>query len=126
MTRERAGTLINLYGAAWEKKDPQLVLEVFTEGAIHGDPGDHPAMRVGHNEIADYWQTKVVASQQEISFKLHNLWMDQDTVIAEWHVTFTDTARNLRVVLDEVAICGVLGEQFSSMRQYYVSTKSLL
>ena len=122
MTRERAAELINTYGKAWTTRDADLILTVFTPDARYFEP--HEPENVGHADIRAYWERVVVAGQTDISFNLKHLWIDGDTVIANWEASFTDVARSLRITLDQVAICTISGDQFSAVREYYKSTKT--
>jgi hypothetical protein len=45
-------------------------------------------------------------------------------VIAEWEAEFVDITRNLKVEMVEVAIFTILGDKFSSLREYYKSIKT--
>ena len=54
-------------------------------------------------------------------FELKNIWIDGDTVIAEWHATFKDVNRNLNIDMLETAIFTVRDGKFSSLREYYKS-----
>ncbi len=38
MTREEVKKLIDTYGRAWETKDPDLAVSIFTEDATYDDP----------------------------------------------------------------------------------------
>ena len=122
MTHEQATKLIELYGQAWMQRDAELILGVFTPEATYFDPAEGEVR--GHAGIKKYWEDKVIASQQDIQFKLLNVWVDSETVIAEWEAHFLDTKRQLNIAMTEVAIFGVDGDRFSSLREYYRSTKT--
>lgn len=121
MNRETAKRLIETYGRAWMTQDPDLIVTIFTDDATYNDP--HEPENVGLEAIRKYWETKVVGEQKDIHFKLKNLWLDGDTVVAEWDASFIDKKRNLRIKMTEVAIFGVRGEKFSSLREFYKSVK---
>ena len=38
MTKETATKLLTIYGEAWEKRDADLILTIFTEDASYNDP----------------------------------------------------------------------------------------
>jgi len=97
--------LIAIYGQAWMTRDPELILDIFTEDATYLDPS--LPENQGHEGIRAYWVSKVIGEQKDIVFKLRNLWLDGDTVIAEWDATFINTKKNVRVEMSEVAIFGV-------------------
>ena len=122
MEKEKAVSLINLYGEAWMERDAEKILQVFTPDATYFDPRE--GEKVGHEGIRKYWETKVIGSQKDISFRLLNVWTDTDTVIAEWNATFIDTERSFAIDMTEVAIFGVRDGKFSSLREYYRSEKT--
>lgn len=122
MTREKAHALIQTYGEAWKNRDADLILTIFTPDATYFDPKE--GVQIGHAGIKAYWEMKVVKSQKDIEFKLLHLWMDGDTVIAEWNAVFIDTSRNVQIDMLEVAIFEVRDDTFSSVRLYYQTTKN--
>ncbi|MBU6431134.1 MAG: nuclear transport factor 2 family protein [Patescibacteria group bacterium] len=124
MKRDEAKKLIDIYGEAWVKQDPDLILTVFTLDAIYNDPKEPESL--GHNGIKSYWIKKVVGEQKDIKFKLLNLWIDKDEVIAEWDAEFIDTKRNLLIKMREVGIFTIRDGKFSSLREYYKTIKTPL
>ncbi len=122
MTRNQATKLIETYGQAWMQRDAELILSVFTPEATYFDPAEGVVR--GHAGIKKYWEDKVLDSQKDIEFKLLNVWVDNDTVIAEWNASFIDTERQLHIDMTEVAIFGVTDDKFSSLREYYRSVKT--
>lgn len=124
MTKEKALELINIYGRAWETQDTELVASIFTDDATYNDPFE-PENR-GINAIKEYWKYKVVGEQKNIKFNLKNIWMDGDTVIAEWNSRFDDIKRNINIDMTEVAIFAVKNDKFSSLREYYKDVKTNL
>lgn len=121
MKKEDAIKLIEIYGKAWETRDPELIVTIFTEDATYLDPKE--PLNIGRDAIKQYWITKVIGEQDDIKFSLKHVWVDEDSVIAEWHVTFKDTKRNLFIEMDEIAIFSTKGDKFSSVREYYKTTK---
>ena len=124
MTKDEAIKLIQIYGKAWETKDPDLIVTIFTDDATYDDPKE--PKNNGIEEIRKYWETKVIGEQDDIKFNLKKVWKDGDTVIAEWNATFIDVPRSLHIDLDEVAIFGTRDGKFSSLREYYKSVKTAL
>lgn len=124
MKKEDARKLIEIYGKAWETRDPELIVTIFTEDATYFDPKE--PLNIGRDAIKQYWVTKVIGEQDDIKFTLKHVWVDEDSVIAEWHATFKDTKRNLFIEMDEVAIFSVKGDKFSALREYYKTTKTSL
>lgn len=121
MTKEEAIKLIEIYGRAWETRDPELIITIFTEDATYNDPKEPE--NIGIAAIKRYWETKVIGEQQDIKFNLLNVWVDGENVIAEWHATFVKHKESVFVDMTEVAIFGVRDGKFSSLREYYKSIK---
>jgi uncharacterized protein (TIGR02246 family) len=124
MDKARAIELLNIYGKAWETRDPNLIVTIFTDDATYNDPRE--PLNDGRDAIRAYWVSKVIGEQDDIHFDLRNVWVDGDTVIAEWHATFKDTKRDLAIEMDEVAIFTVRNGLFSSLREYYKTKKTPL
>mgnify|MGYP003424671799 FL=1 len=124
MTKEEAIKLIEIYGRAWETRDPELIITLFTEEATYNDPKEPE--NIGRDAIKKYWETKVIGEQEDIKFKLLHVWVDGETVIAEWFATFKDIKRNLYIEMTEVAIFAVKEGKSSSLREYYKSVKTEL
>jgi uncharacterized protein (TIGR02246 family) len=124
MDKARAIELLNIYGKAWETRDPNLIVTIFTDDATYSDPRE--PLNDGRDAIRAYWVSKVIGEQDDIHFDLRNVWVDGDTVIAEWHATFKDTKRDLAIEMDEVAIFTVRNGLFSSLREYYKTKKTPL
>mgnify|MGYP001609924269 CR=1 FL=1 len=124
MKYDEAKRLLDIYGEAWMKRDPELILTIFTPHALYNDPAEPE--NYGHDEIRSYWINKVVDKQRNIKFKLLNIWIDRDEVLAEWDAEFDDVERNLHIKMREVAIFGVKNGKFSSLREYYKTTKTPL
>ncbi len=124
MTKEEAKKLLDVYGKAWEARDPELILTIFTPDASYSDPAEPE--NSGHEDIRDYWVNKVVDGQKDIHFKLLDFWIDGDTIIAEWDADFIDTKRNIKIEMREVGIFGVQGDKFNSLREYYETVKTPL
>ncbi|MEK7460311.1 MAG: nuclear transport factor 2 family protein [Patescibacteria group bacterium] len=122
MTKEEAIKLINLYGKAWETQNVELIASLFTDDATYNDPKE--LENVGLDKIKKYWEYKVIGEQKDIIFDLKNVWVDGDTVIAEWHATFKDIKRNLNIDMLETAIFTVRDGKFSSLREYYKTIKT--
>lgn len=107
-----------------ETRDPELIVTIFTEDATYNDPKEPE--NIGREAIRQYWVTKVIGEQDDITFDLRHLWVDGDSVIAEWHATFKDIKRNLFIDMIEVAIFTVKDDKFSSLREYYKTVKTPL
>ncbi|MEO5646580.1 MAG: nuclear transport factor 2 family protein [Candidatus Paceibacterota bacterium] len=124
MDKEEALKLIEIYGKAWETKDPDLIVTIFTEDATYYDPREPE--NIGRDAIREYWVTKVIGEQDNIKFTLKHLVVSEDIVMAEWHASFDDIKRDLHIELDEAAVFGVIDGKFSFLREYYRSVKTPL
>lgn len=124
MTKEEATKLLNIYGKAWVTRDPDLITTIFTSDATYNDP--HEPENIGIDAIRQYWLSKVVEGQKDISFDLKHVWVDGENVIAEWHAQFTDTKRNVWIDMQEIAIFKTKENKFSSLREYYKTVKTPL
>jgi nuclear transport factor 2 (NTF2) superfamily protein len=124
MTHEEARKLIEVYGKAWETKNPDLVVSIFTEDATYDDP--HEPVNNGREAIRNYWITKVIGEQDNIHFSLKNIWIEAGIVIAEWDAQFDDIKRNVHIDMSEIAIFSTSDGKFSSLREYYKNVKTPL
>ena len=119
MTKDQATKLINTCGKAWVTRDPDLIVSIFTEDATYHDP--HEPLNTGRDAIRSYWMSKVVGGQSDIIFDLKNVWVDGETVIAEWYAEFTDTKKNRRFKIKEIGVFTIKDGKINSLREYYVS-----
>jgi ketosteroid isomerase-like protein len=72
--------------------------------------------------IHEYWRTKVVGAQANITCRLLKLYVDGDTAIAEWLAEFDDLAQGVRKRMQEVALLEFEGGKIASLREYWAST----
>ncbi len=121
MTKEQALKLIDIYGEAWEKQDPDLICTIFTEDATYDDP--HEEKNIGREAIRSYWVSKVVEEQKDIHFKVLNVWTDEGVVIVEWDAKFVNVKNNMNYNVIGTIIFTVEGDKFSSLREYYKTVK---
>src|SRR6185437_869813 len=117
LTREQARAVLDIYVQAWERQDPDLIVTIFTPSATYHE-------RVLQDPIPDreairrYWQEKVVESQANIKCELLNVYLDGDTVIAEWEAEFDDLAQGMRKRMREIAVLVFEGRLIASLREY--------
>ncbi len=119
-TRKVAHEVLGTYIRAWETQDPGLIVTIFTFSATYHE-------RVLQDPIPDreairhYWQTKVVAAQANIRCELLNVYVDGDTVVAEWQAEFDDLAQGVRKRMREIAVLVFEGHLIASLREYWAS-----
>lgn len=112
--------ILRKYAQAWIKRDPDMILEIFTKNAIyHERVLEKP--HIGHKQIRRYWQSKVVGEQKNIKFRLLNVYIDGDTAIAEWEAQFFNKKRKRNVHMQEIAVLKIKNNKISSLREYWHS-----
>ena len=111
---------LNVYKTAWEQQDSNLILTIFTKGAVYHERVLREPIQ-GHEGIAAYWQDKVVKGQARIRFTLLNTYIEGATGIAEWEVYFDDVVQHTRKHMKEIAILEFDGGKIASLREYWAS-----
>jgi ketosteroid isomerase-like protein len=120
LTRSTVIKIVETYIEAWVKQDPDLILSVFTESATYHERTFEEPIR-NHAGIRKYWITKVVETQENISCKMLNMYLDGDTAIVEWEAEFDDLAKGNRKQMREVAILVFDDGKIASLREYWSS-----
>lgn len=119
-TRDEAYEVLDTYIRAWEKQDPSLIVTIFTESATYHERVLQDPIP-GREAIRRYWQEKVVRAQANIEVDLLAVYLDSDTVIAEWLAEFDDVAQGVRKRMKEIAVLEFDGELIASLREYWAS-----
>lgn len=117
-----AENILKTYSEAWVKQDTSKILSIFYSDGIYHEYVLNKPM-VGHAEIAQYWQSKVVEEQSNIKYQLLNYYLCDNTVIAEWEASFNSNIENCRIHIKEVAILELEGDKIKSLREYWQSEK---
>ena len=120
LTKQQVRKVLDVYIQAWEGQDPDLIGTIFTDRATYHERVMGEPIR-GRDGIRDYWQTKVVGTQANITCELLNLYLDDGTAIAEWEATFDDTAQQVRKRMREDALLTFDGPLIDSLREYWAS-----
>lgn len=122
LTKEHAREILGTYIKAWETQDPDLIVTIFTPGATYWERVLKDPIP-NRDAIREYWETKVVLDQANISCSLLDYYVDpeRDALIAEWETTFDDLAKGERKRMKEVAILEFDGDLVSSLREYWSS-----
>ena len=120
LSRQAAREVLETYIQAWEKQDPGLIVTIFTADATYHERvlGEPIAGREG---IRRYWESKVVASQANITCELLNFYVDGAVVVAEWEAGFDDLAQGARKQMREIAVLEFEGGLIASLREYWAS-----
>lgn len=118
LTKQDVLDVIDIYIEAWTTQDPDLITTIFTaDGTYHERVLEEPIR--DHEGIRKYWQTKVVASQANISCKVLNLYLDGNIAIVEWEAEFDDLEKNERKLMQEIAVLTFEGKLISGLREYW-------
>jgi ketosteroid isomerase-like protein len=122
LTRQEAREALDTYIRAWESQDPSLIVTIFTENATYHERVLEDPIP-DRNAIRDYWQSKVVESQANIKVQLLSVYLDGETVIAEWEAEFDDVVQGVRKRMREIAVLVFDGGLISSLREYWASAQ---
>ena len=80
---------------ARQKRDPDLMLELFADGAeFRTDPFGEPLS--GLTEIREHWNA-VAAEQAHVDFDAERVWVSGRTVLTSWHGAYTRRVDGTRV-----------------------------
>jgi len=94
-THGDAQDLLEKYKRAWEKRSPDMALELYSPDAeLRIDPFEEPA--TGLNAIRELWN-EVAATQDHVEFDAERIWVVERTVLASWHVAFTRSSTSERI-----------------------------
>lgn len=119
-TKQQARKVLDTYIRAWETQDPDLIVTIFTSSATYHERVLEDPIP-GREAIRRYWQSKVVYAQANISCQLLNLYLDGDTVIAEWDAEFDDLGQGVRKRMREIAVLVFEAQLIASLREYWAS-----
>lgn len=123
LRRGTALDIIRKYGKAWENKDPEAVLKIFTRnGRYHEYVLKKPY--AGHSGIRSYWQRNVVENQFNIRFRLLKLYTAGNTAIAECDARFYEKRRRIKIHMRLLLILEMSGKKISYLREYWSSEHS--
>jgi limonene-1,2-epoxide hydrolase len=97
LSHGEAQDLLEAYKRAWEARDPDAAVELFSrEAEYREDPFEEPLR--GANAIRAYWN-EAAAAQVHVEFDAERIWVSGRTVLASWHAAFTRRATAQRVRL---------------------------
>lgn len=102
VSEAEAESWLDGYKAAWEGRDIDLALALFTEHADYrerrfGEP------LLGHKTLESYWRDRVFEHQRDITFT-HQIWgVSGNECIATWQATFMWLPINGVMQLDGIA-----------------------
>ena len=85
LAKQDVRAVVDVYIQAWETQNPDLITTIFTASATYHERVLEEKIR-DRDGIRSYWETKVVASQANISCKPLAIYLDGDTAIVEWEI----------------------------------------
>jgi hypothetical protein len=104
------------YADAWRRGDPEVVAELFTEGAVyHSSPLREPT--IGREAITEYWRQST-ATQEDLELRFGQPIVHGNRVVVEWWAVMRDDG-------SDVTLPGCLLLRFASggrceeLREYW-------
>jgi ketosteroid isomerase-like protein len=94
-THGDAQDLLAEFKRASERRDPDLMLELFAEEAEYRPHPFEPPL-VGANAIRAHWN-EAFASEQHVEFDAERIWLAGTTVLSSWHAALTLIASGERL-----------------------------
>jgi ketosteroid isomerase-like protein len=83
------------YKSAWERRDPDAMLELFAADAEYRPDPFEPAL-TGANAIRAHWNESA-AQQAHVEFDAERVWVAGRTVLSSWHAAYTRRSSSERV-----------------------------
>lgn len=102
MTADQFHEWLDAYGKAWETRDPQAAVALFTSDVEYYEtPFDAPFS--GQEAVRSYW-TGATGAQRNIRFDHQPVAMTEHVGVARWHATFQRIPSGKEVELDGVLV----------------------
>jgi len=109
--------IFETYKRAWETRDADLVLTIFTEDAIyHEDPFDRPM--AGHQAIRRYWK-QATRDQRKIEFQWNPVCSAGNRHVVDWKASYTLVDGSGRAELRGGMIVELHGDRIAHFREYW-------
>ncbi len=105
------------YRRAWEERDPEAVVALFTEDASYRSSPFREPPNLGHDGIRAYW-ARATASQEDVEVEMGEPLVDGNVVAVEWWT-------RMRSEGEEVTLVGCLLLRFAAdgrcedLREYW-------
>ncbi len=108
MTPESFRSWLEAYKAAWERRDPDAAVALFSDMAVYHEAPFREPMR-GRDVIRAYWE-HIPRTQEQVNFQFEVLAVAGDAGIARWWASFVRIPAGKRVHLDGMAVAHFDGE----------------
>lgn len=110
VTEEEVADWLKMYKVAWETRDLDLVVTLFTENADYRERHFGESL-LGHNSVESYWRDRVFEHQRDITVN-HQVWgVKGNQCMTTWQASFTWVPINGIIQID-----GVVRATFSEKR----------
>ena len=120
VTLREARILLKKYADAWVNRDPNAIIKIFEPDAEYWETAFARPFK-GHKGIRKYWVEKVAGQEKDIKFRLLNVYVQKDNVIAECYAEFYDMVNDYNVKMKEVALFKVRKGRIYNYREYWSS-----
>jgi hypothetical protein len=80
---------------AWERRDVDLAMSLFTDHVDYRYNPFEPSL-IGGNAVRAHWNDSV-ADAQDVELDAERIWVVGSTVIATWHSAYTSPSRQERI-----------------------------
>lgn len=105
------------YRRAWETRDAELILDVFSADATYQEtPFSEPL--VGHQSIQRYWE-QATGNHRDIRFRWQPVYSGESLHVVEWQAAFTRRDSGRQVELRGVMLVELRGERIFRFREYW-------
>jgi len=109
--------IFETYKRAWETRDADLVLTIFTEDAVyHENPFDRPM--TGHPAIRRYWK-RATRNQRKIEFHWSPVCSAGDLHVVDWKASYVLADGSGPAELRGGMIVELRGERIARFREYW-------
>jgi len=95
LTHGEAQDLLERYKTAWERRDPDLAMELYRDDAEHRDQPFREPFR-GANEIRAMWND-IALNEANVEFDAERTWTSGSSVLASYHAAYTDRTTGERI-----------------------------
>lgn len=85
------------YKRAWEKRQPELMMELYSDDAIYR-PDPFVSELVGANDVRAHWN-ELIDQQAQVDFDAERVWVSGRTVLSSWHAAYTQRTDAERIRL---------------------------
>jgi hypothetical protein len=102
MNYESFKSWLDAYGCAWENRNPELIIKIFTKDAIyHEIPLDPPIC--GIDAIEKYW-ANIPQTQENVKFKYEILSVTDRYGIAQWNTNYVSIRTGEEIKMDGIFV----------------------